>query len=78
MTTMTLISRPVAQETREFSRQKGSPVGERGRLSREAFVAYFLAKPKRAREVAKALNIPVSSRGRLSEADAAKVATVIR
>lgn len=75
---MTLITREAAAEARAFARENTLPVGKRGRLSREAFVAFFLAQPKRAREVAKALDIPVSRRGRLSEADATKVALVVR
>jgi hypothetical protein len=76
--TTTLIRREVAGEARDFARQSGKTVGTRGRLSREHFVDYFLSRPRRAREVASALNIPVSRRGRLAEADAVKVAATVR
>lgn len=74
----TLISREVASEARAFCRAKGLPVGTRGRLSQEQFVKFFLSNPRRARQVASAVEIPVSRRGRISPLDAGKVASVIR
>lgn len=71
-------SRQVAQEARAFMRATGTSVGERGRLSVQAFTAYLLANPQRAREVAAANEISVSKRGRLSQADAKTVASALR
>lgn len=74
----TLITREAAGEARAFARQHGVPVGTRGRISQETFVSFFLSKPAAARKVAKALDIPVSKRGRLSPVDATKVALICR
>lgn len=67
----------VAAEARAFAREHGFQVGERGRVSREMFIVYFLARPQRARQVAKSLGIEVSARGRLSAVDAEKVAEAV-
>jgi hypothetical protein len=76
--TVTLNTREVAQEAREFARENGMEVGTRGRLSRDIFVDYFLARPRRAREIARQAGIPISARGRLSPLDADRVTTLVR
>lgn len=76
---MTLNTREVAQEARAHAIATGAADGvKRGRLSRETFVAYFVARPQRARQVAAALGIEVSKRGRLSETHAKALATLVR
>lgn len=73
-----IMAREIAQEARAFRRATGNEVGERGRLSVQAFTAYLLANPQRARVVAAANGLTVSKRGRLSAADAKAVASVLR
>lgn len=76
--TATISTAEVAAEAREFARTSGEPVGTRGRLSRDVFVNYFQAQPKRAREVAKALGLDVGVRGRLSHDKIVAVASAVR
>lgn len=71
-------TREVAAEAREFAREHGLEVGTRGRLSREVFVSFFMATPQRARDVAGALGVDISKRGRLAWRDADRVAALIR
>ena len=74
----TQITRQVAGEAREFARANGLSVGTRGRISQEVFTTFFLSKPSSCRTAAKALDIPVSRRGRISPVDATKVALAVR
>lgn len=78
MSTATISTAEVAAEARAFAREHGTQVGTRGRLSAEAFTAYFLAQPKRAREVAVALGLPVGNRGRLSRDKIEVIAATVR
>ena len=78
MSTATVSTAVVAAEARAFARETGQSVGTRGRLSVEHFAEYFMAQPKRAREVANALGIPLGNRGRLSRDKIESVAAAIR
>ena len=69
--------RALAGEVRSFARENGYEVGTRGRVSSELFVEYLLTQPKKARELAKALDIPVNDRGRVSFETVAKVGVAI-
>lgn len=45
------------------------PVGKRGRISREVFVAYLQANPAEARAYLREHGLTVGKRGRISKAD---------
>lgn len=68
----------VASAVRGFLRAEGVAVGVRGRLSTEAFVSYFLANPRTAREIAAEVGVSVPARGRLSAEAATALATAVR
>lgn len=44
-----------ASEVRAYLREKGVPVGTRGRINRQHFVDYLNDEPERAKEIAKEL-----------------------
>lgn len=52
---------------REWAQAKGLPVGKRGRISHDVFVAYLEANPSVAREYLKAQGFVVGKRGRVSK-----------
>ena len=68
----------VASAVRGFLRAEGATVGVRGRLSTEAFVTYFLANPRTAREIAAEVGVSVPARGRLSTESAQAIALAVR
>lgn len=57
---------------REWAKANDLPVGNRGRISHDVFVAYLEANPKVAREFLKAQGYVVGTRGRVSKADILK------
>jgi hypothetical protein len=65
-------------EVRSYLRDTGAEVGNRGRLSADAFSAYFRAKPKRAREVAALVGVKVTKGQRISQAALADIVTAVR
>lgn len=69
--------RELAREVRNFARENGYEVGSRGRVSAELFVEYLMTKPQLARELAKALNIPVGVRGRVAYETTAAVGVAL-
>ncbi len=69
--------RTLAGEVRDFARENGYIVGSRGRVSSELFVEYLMTQPKKVRELAKVLDIPVSERGRVSYEVVARVGVAI-
>lgn len=68
----------IAHAAREFARERGIPVGTRGRLSLDHFAKYFVAQPRTARQIAALVGVEVSKRGRLAETDAVKIAEHVR
>ena len=50
----------------------------RGRLPREAFLAFFATHPKRAREVARLAGVTLPARGRLSRESLTALAEIVR
>ncbi|AVD99393.1 DNA bridging protein [Streptomyces phage BillNye] len=58
--------RSLSGEVREFCRENGIAIGSRGRVSAELFVEYLMTQPKKTRELAKALSVPVNDRGRVA------------
>jgi hypothetical protein len=52
---------------REWAKEAGIPVGDRGRISKDVFVAYLQANPKVAREYLKDHGVEVGKRGRISK-----------
>lgn len=52
---------------REWAQSTGLPVGKRGRISHDVFVAYLEANPSVAREYLKAQGFVVGKRGRVSK-----------
>ncbi|QIN94193.1 Lsr2-like DNA bridging protein [Streptomyces phage Wakanda] len=69
--------RTLSAEVREFARENGLEVGTRGRVPSTLFVEYLLTQPKKARELAKALSVPVNDRGRVSYETVAKVGVAL-
>jgi hypothetical protein len=69
--------RSLSGEVREFCRENGIAIGSRGRVSSELFVEYLMTQPKKARELAKALRVPVSDRGRVSYETVARVGVAL-
>jgi hypothetical protein len=56
-----------ASDIRAFGRENGIEVGRRGRLGPDVKRAYFAANPAAARALAAEKEIPISSKGKISE-----------
>jgi hypothetical protein len=69
--------RTLSAEARAFARENGLEVGSRGRVPSTLFVDYLMSQPKKARELAKALQVPVNDRGRVSFETIAKVSVAL-
>ncbi len=69
--------RSLSGEVREFCRENGIAIGSRGRVSSELFVEYLMSQPKKTRELAKVLSVPVSDRGRVSYEVTARVGVAL-
>lgn len=69
--------RTLSAEVRNFARENGYEVGTRGRVSSELFVEYLMTQPRKTRELAKALNVPVGVRGRIPFETVAKVGVAL-
>ena len=57
--------RTLSAEVREFARENGMEVGTRGRVSSTLFVEYLMTQPRKTRELAGALGVAVSPKGRV-------------
>jgi len=71
-------TREVAQMVREFGRQNGYVVGERGRLSTDLFADFFYRQPRTAKAAAALVGMTFPARGRISKADAERLALAVR
>jgi hypothetical protein len=63
-----------AAVVRDWAEANGHTVGKRGRVSHETLMAFLLANPRTAREIAAASDIVIGKRGRISKSTISKIA----
>lgn len=69
----------LANDVREWAREQGIAVGERGRMSLDVWVAYLSAHPAEAKAVARKVSgIDVPKRGKMSGTARLNLARVLR
>jgi hypothetical protein len=56
-----------ARDIREYARNEGMTVGNRGRLAPEVKVAYFAAHPAEARALAAEKGVTIAAKGKISD-----------
>lgn len=77
---MAAVDKNLPVQVRAFCQEKGLPgAGTRGRISQGAYLAYFKAKPKKVKDIAKAqgMVIPASPRGARAEALSGLAASLV-
>lgn len=66
-----------AHDIRAFAKSNDIPVSKRGRIGRDAVLAFLYAHPAIVRQIALANDIPVGKRGRMSRETFDQVAGVL-